>query len=230
VLCKVADLLVEIPEAGGMSPRCGEYLIGQDREADIVIDQSKYISDKWENLSLEDNIYLQSGFQFYRKLLEYNGLMLHSSALELDGRAYLFSGPCGVGKSTHTQLWQSTFGERVKVFNDDKPALRRLEDGWFAFGTPWCGKDGININMKVPLSGICFLKQGSENSIRRLDNREAVQKIIWQTTSKLSNAARMDRLLENVGRLVEEIPIYELCNRPEPEAALMSYHAMCPNA
>lgn len=53
----------------------------------------------------------------------YNGLMLHASAAALGGRAYLFSGPCGRGKSTHTRLWQQTFGEAVQVFNDDKPVL-----------------------------------------------------------------------------------------------------------
>ena len=226
MIYKIADLTVEIPDAGGMPPRCREYLTQQGGDVDIVIDQGGYIVDKWKHLSVESNIYLQSGFQFYRQLLEYNGLMLHSSAVELDGIAYLFSGPCGVGKSTHTKLWQTTFGEKVKVFNDDKPALRRLDDGWYAYGTPWCGKDGININMKVPLGGICFLKQSEKNSIRRLDKREAVQKVISQTISKISNVAKLDKMLENVGRLVEEIPIYELCNRPEPEAALVSYRAM----
>ena len=197
---------------------------------DIVIQEENYKGNKWLELSFESNIYLQSGFQFYHQLLDFDGMMLHSSALELDGRAYLFSGPCGVGKSTHTKLWQSTFGEKVKIFNDDKPALRRLEEGWFAYGTPWCGKDGININMKAPLGGICFLKQSTENSIRRLDKKEAIQKILSQTTTKIGDVVQMDKLLITVGRLVEEIPIYELCNKPEPEAALMSYHAMRQNA
>ena len=43
----------------------------------------------------------------------YNGLMLHASAAALGGRACLFSGPCGRGKSTHTRLWQQTFGSAV---------------------------------------------------------------------------------------------------------------------
>lgn len=97
----------------------------------------------------------------------YNGLMLHASAAALGGRACLFSGPCGRGKSTHTRLWQQTFGEAVQVFNDDKPALRRLDGRWYAYGTPWCGKDGINLNQKWPLGGICFLEKSQENRIRR---------------------------------------------------------------
>ena len=226
MLCKIADLLVDIPEAGGMSPRCRDYLVDQESEVDIRIHEERYEIEKWKNLSLQDSIYLESGMQFYRQLLNFNGLMLHSSALELDGVAYLFSGPCGVGKSTHTRLWQSTFGEKVKVFNDDKPALRRLDDGWYAYGTPWCGKDGININMKVPLGGICFLKQAEENSIRRLDKKEAISRIFSQTITKISNVLIMEKMLKTVGELVEEIPVYELCNRPEPEAALISYNTM----
>ena len=226
MLCKIADLLVDIPEAGGMSPRCREYLTNQEADADISICEELYETENWKNLSLHDSVYLESGIQFYRQLLNYDGLMLHSSALELDGRAYLFSGPCGVGKSTHTKLWQTTFGEKVKVFNDDKPALRRLDDGWYAYGTPWSGKEGININMKVPLGGICFLKQAEENSIRCLDKKEAISRIFSQTITKIGNMVIMEKMLKTVGALVEEIPIYELCNRPEPEAALLSYNTM----
>ena len=207
MFCKISDLLIDIPETGGLAPRCGEYLTDAEADPDIIIREENYRLNSWKGMSVENAVYMESGFQFYRQLLDFNGLMLHSSALELDGVAYLFSGPCGVGKSTHTRLWQSTFGEKVKVFNDDKPALRRLDDGWFAYGTPWCGKDGININMKVPLGGICFLKQGDENSIRRLDKRESITNIISQTTFKISNVAKMEKLLETVGKLVEEIPI-----------------------
>ena len=84
--------------------------------------------------------------------------------------------------------------------------------------------------MKVPIGGICFLKQGAENSIRRLDKKEAIKYIIWQTTSKTRNVARLDKLLETALRLSEEIPIFELRNKPEPEAVLMSYDAMCQNS
>ena len=226
MLCKIADLLVSIPTTGGMSSRCREYFTNEERQSDIIIRESLYESNKWPEMSLESNIYLQSGFQFYYNLLRFDGMMLHASAVSLDGKAYLFSGNCGVGKSTHTGLWKSVFGDKVEIFNDDKPALRRFDDGWYAYGTPWCGKDGININMKVPLGGICFLKQGTDNSIRRLENKEAVPRIIFQTMYQLRYIEPMDKLLEIVGKLVEEVPIYELCNRPEPEAALLSYNTM----
>ena len=155
----------------------------------------------------------------------YNGLMLHASAAALGGRAYLFSGPCGRGKSTHTRLWQQTFGEAVQVFNDDKPALRRLDGRWYAYGTPWCGKDGINLNQKWPLGGICFLEKSQENRIRRLSAAEALPLILAQTTYRLP-PQYMEFLLASLDSLLREIPVFLLENRPEEAAARLSFETM----
>lgn len=155
----------------------------------------------------------------------YNGLMLHASAAALGGRACLFSGPCGRGKSTHTRLWQQTFGEAVQVFNDDKPALRRLDGCWYAYGMPWCGKDGINLNQKWPLGGICFLEKSQENRIRRLPAAEALPLILAQTTYRLQPHS-MELLLASLDSLLREIPVFLLENRPEEAAARLSFETM----
>ena len=226
MLCKIADLLIEIPEAGGLTSRCGEYQTQETVGADIVLCADRYNFQSWGHLPYEQAVYMASGTQFYGKLLKFDGMMLHASAVALDGRAYLFSGPCGMGKSTHTRLWQQLFGERAKVFNDDKPALRCLDGKWYAYGTPWCGKDGININMKVPLGGICFLKRGDSNAIRRIDGLEAVAGVMSQTLRKFKDVKNMDLMLGLVDRLVRDIPIYELTNKPELDAARLSFETM----
>ena len=224
--CKIADLIAEVPAAGDLCPRCRGYRCEDHLSADIIIRTENFRPNAWKELGETDKIYMESGSLFYRELLRFDGMMLHSSAVALNGKAYLFSGPCGTGKSTHTRLWQSVFGEEAKVFNDDKPALRRLEDRWYAYGTPWCGKDGINLNMKVPLAGICFLKQGKKNEIRRLSKQEALQKLIFQTTHRIKQVENLDLMLSHVDKLVREIPIFELENRPEPAAAQLSYETM----
>lgn len=226
MLCKISDLLVEIPKAGGLAPRCRDYLVDSSENADIVILEELYNMDKGKGLPKELVIYMESGRQFYRELLYHDGMMLHASAVALDGKAYLFSGPCGMGKSTHTRLWQQLFGDAAQVFNDDKPALRRLDDRWFAYGTPWCGKDGININMKVPLVGICFLRRGDHNEIRRLSTQEATANIISQTMRRFRDVERLDLMLSHVEKLVQEVPVYELFNKPELAAAQLSYETM----
>jgi len=209
-----------------MAPRLGAYRTDADGPADIVLSEEHYRMDNWPGLSREDVIYLESGFAFYGNLLRFGGLYLHASAVALDGRAYLFSGPCGMGKSTHTRLWHQVFGEKAVVFNDDKPALRRLDGQWYAYGTPWCGKDGINVNRKVPLAGICFLKQAPENAIRRLNSVEAVSRFLTQTMHRFKDGANTALLLEHLDKLVREIPMFELENRPEPGAVMLSYETM----
>jgi hypothetical protein len=226
MLCKISDLLIEVPDAGGMASRCREYQTSEIADADIEIDVSEYTNEKWGKYPYPVAAYLNSGVQFYRGLLHHGGMMLHASAVAVDGKAYLFSGASGIGKSTHTRLWLSMLGDRAKVFNDDKPALRCLDGVWYAYGTPWCGKDGINANMKVPLAGICFMKRGEENSIRRLLPAESISRVISQTIRRFDNTENLDLMLNLVDRLVTEIPIYELTNRPEPEAARLSYETM----
>lgn len=226
MLCKIADLITELPAAGGLAPRCGEYLWDGAEKPDIVITEDQYHPENWPELSREDMTYMESGFRFNGNLLLHNGLMLHSSAVVYEGRVYLFSGPCGTGKSTHTRLWQSVFGEAAQVINDDKPALRCIEGTWYAYGTPWCGKDGINQNIKAPIAGICFLKQAPHNRIRRLNPFEATRKIMAQTIHRFCSAQMLDLMLGHLEKLVQLVPVYELENRPEPEAARLSYETM----
>ena len=226
MICKIADLIVDIPAVGDLISRCKDYRYDGIDGADIHIRTESFRPDSWRGVTGDSYYYLESGTQFYLQLIKNFGVMLHASAVELDGKAYLFSAPSGTGKSTHTRLWQSTFGENARVFNDDKPALRFIDGVWYAYGSPWCGKDGININMKAPLAGICFLKQGPENRIRRLDKVEAAQNIIWQTMHRFKLVENLDLMLSHVEKLVEHIPVFELKNRPEPEAALLSYNTM----
>lgn len=224
--CRIADLIAEIPAEGGLAPLCAGYAIDSADSPDIVVRASDYHTPTKFAATAEMIAYMESGLQFYRQLLRFNGFYIHSSAVAYEGRAYLFSGPSGMGKSTHTRLWQSTFGEEAKIFNDDKPVLRRIDGRWYAYGTPWCGKNHININMKVPLGGICFLKQAEENRIRRLGSMEALQRLLSQTLRKRLNTEEAARLLSHVDKLIQEIPIFELENRPEPAAALLSYETM----
>ena len=224
--CKIAELNVEIPETTDLAVRCIPYVTVPSHIPDIAIREEEYRPHVWPRLDEDGMIYMESGIQFYGHLLRFNGLMLHASAVELNGKAYLFSGPSGMGKSTHTRLWQQTFGSAAQVFNDDKPALRCVDGKWYAYGTPWCGKDGINQNKKVPLAGICFLKRGEENSIRQLTVAEVIPCIVSQTRRKFQNPELINLMLQNVEQLVASIPVFELYNKPEPEAALLSYDTM----
>lgn len=225
--CCIAELIVDVPDAGGLASRCREYACPDAPNADIVIREDLYRVGRYP-LDCPGNLiaYMESAAQFCGKLVDHDGFYLHSSAVVLDGKAYLFSGNPGMGKSTHTRLWQSTFGPGARVINDDKPALRLIDGVWYAYGTPWCGKDGININEKAPVAGVCFLKQAPHNAIRRLDSREALENILKQTMWKFRNPVNLSKVMGHLDRFLKMIPVYELENLPVPEAARLSCETM----
>ena len=225
MILRIADLNVIVPEAGGMAPRCQGYMADEKATPDIHIREDMYKLERWDGLPYEAACYMESGYHFYARLLAFDGVMIHASALSCDGKAYLFSGPSTVGKSTHTRLWQQTFGDAVQVFNDDKPAVRLVDGTWYAYGTPWCGKDGINLNQKVPLGGLCFLKQGMENRIRRLSAAEAFAMCMAQT-QRFWKPENVEKQLQLMDKLVRQIPVWELENMPGREAARLSHDTM----
>ena len=223
--CKIADIIVEIPAAGDLPQRCQEYLCADDVAPDMILDTSLPPAEKWPDLTQEQRIYLATGFRFSRDLLKFGGFYLHSSAVLADGRAYLFSGPCGMGKSTHARLWLDRL-DSARIINDDKPALRRMDSVWYAYGTPWCGKDGINRNEKVPLGGICFLRRGEQNRISRLSGLDAAKNIFGQTTYQFKSQENTLLLMELVDQLVQEVPVFQLECLPDLDAAKLSYETM----
>lgn len=66
-------------------------------------------------------------------------IAIHSSTIECEGRAVLFLGESGTGKSTHTRLWQEHI-PGARLLNDDSPIIRMYQGQATAFGSPWSGK------------------------------------------------------------------------------------------
>lgn len=165
----------------------------------------------------------------YRKLCEllapHGVLMLHGATVKTMGKAFAFCAPSGTGKTTHMKLWLSLFPDDVSVLNGDKPLLRKTANGFTVYGTPWCGKEGLNTNDKAPLSAICFLERGKTNAIRRLSPEEALGRIFEQLL-KPSGALGIDGLLSVVDGLLSTVPMFLLSCDISKEAALLSYNAL----
>ena len=177
------------------------------------------------NLTLDNCEYLFTGSAFYSGLIYFGGFMLHSSAVIMDGRAYLFTADSGTGKSTHTGLWKKAFGERAEILNDDKPAIRIGENGIFACGTPWSGKTDQNVNKIVPIGGIGFLERSRDNWIKKVDGGEVVGKLLKQTV-RPPQLAEMDALLKYVDIVLKKVPVYSLGVNMTIDAAKMAYEEM----
>lgn len=177
------------------------------------------ISDKNELIFLE----------VYRRICAYalahDAFLMHCAVIEYEGRGYAFSAPSGTGKTTHIRLWRKVFGaDRVTIVNGDKPILRLIDGIVYAYGTPWCGKEGYNTNTRVPLCGLCFVTRGTENRIRPMTAEEAIPHLFSQIM--VVDSSDLARQMELADALLCSVPCYLLACNMEPEAAVVAYRGM----
>ena len=227
----IAGLRIRMDTWGRTAAQAEPYLTETAGEADMIVtSNAEEFHKKQPQLSLDDCEYLTTGGSFYRQLMEFDGMMIHSSAVVLDGYAYLFSAPCGTGKSTHTNLWRDVFGhDKVIMLNDDKPAVREEDGRWYAYGTPWSGKTGQNTNARVPIGGICILTRGEVNEIVPFGGAQAAQAVMEQTSRPITMVGRI-KMLEMVDRLITNVPFWKLTCTPTYDAARVSQKAMSEEA
>lgn len=228
---KIADLIVEFdPNYPVLEKRAKKYLYDENRENDFKIPYDKSTIkkeiEKNKTLTAELAEYMLVGAKFYTKLLHFSGCLLHASAVVIDNEAYLFSANCGTGKSTHTSLWLKYLKEKNPyILNDDKPAIRIMKDGIYAYGTPFSGKYDKSRNTKVKIKGICFLKQAKVNTMKQITPKEAIPLFLEQTVRKLPKEL-MIKLLAIMDVVLKEIPVYQLCCNMSQEAVQLSYQTM----
>jgi len=195
----------------------GEDLVRQQALLDQEADAEGLRRRKFTDPFLERTVIQE---KIAEKLLERNTLLLHGSTVAVDGQAYLFTAPCGTGKSTHTRLWREVFRDRAVMVNDDKVFLQLRQDGVWACGSPWTGKHGIGNNISMPLKGICFLQRGAENRIQKAEPQKWLPELIHQCFFPEK------RYVSLAQQLAQRIPLWEMSCTKDPQAATIAYEAM----
>lgn len=230
---KLADMVVNVSyETDYVEKQCKDYVSAETPEFNITVAADDVECEKQK--ADRDGYpygYLES-LALYRKfcstVIHKDILLFHSSAIAVDGKAYLFAAPSGTGKSTHTGLWRKVFGDRAVAVNDDKPLIKLSDGVLTVYGTPWDGKHRLSNNISVPVAGICFLTRGTENSIKKLAPMEALPEFLSQTF-RPEDEDGVRKMLELAMRITAEIPMWRLsCNISE-EAAVVAYEGMSGN-
>ena len=152
-------------------------------------------------------------------------IAVHSSCIVSNGKAVIFLGESGTGKSTHTRLWREQFGDRCYMINDDKPLIRFDGEAIRVYGTPWAGKYNLGRNTSAPLKAIIQLRRGSENHIEKVSKDKAFYSIMKQGYFPPGNAAK-SQALSLQKKLIEQVPFYELTCNMEPDAAWTAWQGM----
>jgi hypothetical protein len=142
------------------------------------------------------------------------GACIHSSAVDLNGKGYLFPGRSGAGKST---ISRSFISKNHTVLSDDRVVVRKIGDTFRCFGTPWAGDAEIAQNRSLPLHGIFFIIHGNENRLEKIKPAEAFEKLMPVTSIPWYDEKVMSDILSFCEDMVMNVPAYELHFRPDNE-------------
>lgn len=217
---------------------CRDYLTEDKADFEIAISLSDIeyerersaAEDKKEGIPVRifSDSYLET-LAVYRtiadKMLDYDTILFHGSAVAVDGVGYLFTAKSGTGKSTHTRLWREMLGERAVMINDDKPLISLSENGIIVYGTPWDGKHRLSTNMGVPLRALCILERAEENRIVPITKKDAYN-MLMQQVYRPTGADGMMKTLALIDRLAAGVKLYRLGCNMDIQAAQLAYMAM----
>ena len=166
----------------------------------------------------------------YRKICEvmpvYDTFLMHGAVVAHEGQGYMFSAPSGTGKTTRMYRFMEEFPGSI-VVNGDKPLLKVADGGVTAYGTPWSGKEHMNVNTSVPLKAIFYVEradEGEDATVTELSGMDAFT-LLLQQTYRPADPEAMKKTLTLLRSLVSRVKVYRFRGSPTREAVRQAYEA-----
>ena len=143
------------------------------------------------------------------------GFLLHSAGAIRNGRAFLFSGVSGAGKTTISRLAPPD----VTLLTDEISYVRLGSDGYRACGTPFAGELArLGENCSAPLGCLFFLKQGPDNKIEGVAKTDAVRRLMRNILFFAEDPNLVQSVFQSACEFVERVPVQQLTFVPDSRA------------
>jgi hypothetical protein len=140
------------------------------------------------------------------------GLLLHSASAVRNGKAFLFAGVSGAGKTTISRLAPPD----ATLLTDEISYVRKLENGYTAFGTPFTGELAkLGENVSAPVAGLYLLAQGPENRIDALPYGEAARSLLANVLFFAEDEELVQSVFHSVFEFVSRVPVSRLTFAPD---------------
>lgn len=177
---------------------------GKDSAA-VTVDYKKQIYDSM----------LFDSFDFPGMLISRSRFLFHCSFIIINGKAILFSGSSGKGKSTQAELWNKF--RNAEIINGDRAILRMKSGKLWAYGTPYCGSSRISVNKTAEVAAIFFPEHSEKSSVMKIDSSfETVPLLLSQMT--LENNENAVNALLFAENLFKTVPLFSMPCVPDETA------------
>lgn len=142
------------------------------REHFTIDDKGKCILNRQCSLEAKEIIHFWEYIDLPHVMLKNDRLLLHSAFIIFNGKAILFCGRSGIGKSTQADLWKIHNG--AYIVNGDKAVVYIENDKTIAASVPVSGTSGICKNKTAEIAAIVFLEQNKTDTVKLLSPANAL--------------------------------------------------------
>lgn len=149
------------------------------------------------------------------RICRLGGVMMHSSCVLTDGKAMLFVGMSGAGKTTLGRLWCQHGGI---LLNDERNLLIPRKGGVTAGASPWHGEENKVNAATGPLAAVFFLNQAPTNGLRAMDLPESLPRMMTAAFVPVFIPNGPSSTLDACAAVLDAVPAYELSFTPDVRA------------
>jgi hypothetical protein len=147
-------------------------------------------------------------------LAQGKGVEVHGCGLlDANGRAYLFAGQSGAGKSTMARLWADRPGTRL--LSDERIVLRTDGDRIVAYGTPWQGDAHFASPASGELAVLFFLQHAGRHAVAPAVASRAAARLFSCSFLPFHSADAVERTMAAVAQVARRTRCYDLSFAPD---------------
>ena len=145
-------------------------------------------------------------------LARQGGFLMHSASAIRNGRAFLFSGVSGAGKTTISRLAPPD----ATLLTDEISYVRKRGDGYVAYGTPFTGELAkIGENVSAPLATLYLLAKGPENRIDEVAPGEAARSVLANMLFFAEDEELVQATFHSAFEFASRVPVRRLTFVPD---------------
>jgi hypothetical protein len=153
-------------------------------------------------------------------LAKESGFLMHAASAIRNGKAFLFAGVSGAGKTTISRLAPSDatlLTDEISYVRRDVGKNARDQDiGYVAYGTPFTGELAkLGENVSAPISALYLLAKGPENRIDPVAPGEAVRELLANVLFFAEDQELVQRIFHAACEFVSLVPVSRLTFVPD---------------
>lgn len=138
--------------------------------------------------------------------------LVHASSAIRNGRAFLFSGVSGAGKTTMARLAPPD----AALLTDEISYVTRQDDQYFAVGTPFFGELArVGENLRAPIDTLYLLAKGPDNKIEPVTGADAVRGLLGNILFFARDTEFVKLVFDAAVDFVDRVPVRRLTFAPD---------------